>query len=202
MLILLCATECLPAGEPNNTFCLLSDPHLHINAFFGGRYGKYEDNKNKALTWIRKLGLLWGHHTVELAVREGARWQYDGGYMGYIRVNGQEVKLSQAGDAMALAGGEVEVTWLAARLESGDDLVDVYQVRMGDVLTLKVTLRPEVAQLRTEEDGVVHFSLELPHVDLSDSVHGVLGQVRVSSSETPVMSICSLAEDLLWSCLG
>lgn len=172
------------AGEPNATFCLVSDNHVHINGYYGGRFGKYGDDENKALTWIRKLGLLWGHHTIELAVREGPRWQYDAGYMGYMRVDGMEVKLSQAGDSVAFARGRIVLTWLAARHRSGNDLVDVYEVRIRKVLKLKLVLRPEVEQLRTLQDGVVHFAVEIPHVALTDSAHGVLGQTYRSDFQS------------------
>lgn len=149
---------------------------MHVNAYFGGRYDQWGDNANKPLTWIRQLGIMWGEHTVTLAAREGARWQYDEGYMSAISVDGKVVTLSEEGQSATFANGAIEISWLASSLRSGDDLVDVYLVRIGEALMMRLTLRPEVALLRTEEDGVVHFDVEFPKVDLSDKAHGVLGQ--------------------------
>ncbi len=125
---------------------------------------------------MRSVAILWGEHTVTLHARQGARWQYDSGYMSAIEVDGQRVSLAAAGDSVSLANGAVEISWLAARLPSGDDLVDVYSVKIADVLMMRMTLRPEVALLRTLDDGVVHFNLEFPQAQLSDDAHGVLGQ--------------------------
>lgn len=163
-------------GEPGNNYCLLSDSHVHVNAYYGGRFDRWGDNPHKPLTWIRKLGIMWGEHTITLAAREGARWQYDEGYMSQIEVDGDSVKLNQAGDSASFANGAIEISWMAAKLPSADDLVDVYTVKVAQVLLMRLTLRPEVELLRTAEDGVVHFTVELPTADVSNMAHGVLGQ--------------------------
>lgn len=163
-------------GEPGNNYCLLSDKHIHLNAYFGGRFDKWGDNPTKPLTWIRKLGILWGEHTITLSAREGASWQYDSGYMSKMEVDGVEVVLRKEGESVSLVNGEIEISWLAAKMNSGDDLVDVYLVKVGKALLMRLTLRPEIEMLRTPEDGIVHFNVEIPKSDFSDSVHGVMGQ--------------------------
>ena len=147
-----------------------------MNAFYGGRFDQWGDNPSKPLTWIRKMGILWGQHRITLAAREGARWQYDNGYMARVAVNGEEVALNNEGDSATFANGAVEISWLAAKLPSADDLVDVYLVKIAQAFIMRLTVRPEIALLRTPEDGVVHFDVEFPKVDVSDKVHGVLGQ--------------------------
>jgi hypothetical protein len=122
------------------------------------------------------VGLLWGHHSIKFFAREGAAWQYNNGYMSGMEVDGKRVSLSQAGDSISFADGRIQLTWLAAKERSGDDEVDVYQVNIEGILTLRLTLRPEVASLRTSEDGLVHFNLDFVALDLSDKAHGVLGQ--------------------------
>jgi hypothetical protein len=164
------------SGKPGNTYCLISDSHVHVNAFYGGRFDQWGANPSKPLTWIRKLGVMWGEHKIVLAAREGARWQYDDGYMARMTVDGEPVTLTAEGDSASFANGAVEISWLAAKLSSADDLVDVYSVRIANAFIMRVTLRPEIELLRTKDDGVVHFDLEFPKVELSDNAHGVLGQ--------------------------
>lgn len=163
-------------GRPGNVYCLLSDSHVHVNAYYGGRFDRWGDNPSKPLTWIRKLGVLWGEHKITLAAREGARWQYDEGYMASIVVDGKELSLSSEGESASFANGQIQISWLAAKLRSADDWVDVYSVKIGSAVILRITLRPEIALLRTEHDGVVHFDIEVPKADVSTNVHGVLGQ--------------------------
>ena len=154
----------------------MTDAHVHVNAYYGGRYGEYEGNMHKALTWIRQVGVMWGHHTIYMAARGGARWQYDNGYMSVIKVDGETVALSQPGDKALFANGLISISWVAAKERSGDDEVDVYQVDVENVISMRVILRPEVENLRTETDGVVHMNLEWPVVEVSEGIHGVLGQ--------------------------
>jgi Root cap len=164
-------------GKPEETYCLVSDSHLHINAYYGGRYATNKTGgASKPLTWIRKVALLWGHHSVKLSAREGAAWGYNSGYMAQMEVDGKQVTLSQPGDSIALANEKIHLTWLAAKERSGDDEVDVYQVEIKGVMTMRLTLRPEVASLRTANDGVVHFNLDFVALELSNKAHGVLGQ--------------------------
>ena len=133
-------------GNPNSTYCLVSDAHLHVNAYYGGRFASdSQDAASKAMTWIRKVGILWGHHTIQLAAREGARWQYDNGYMASIEVDGKLVALTRPGETVWFpvisdknrvakkdgAGNRIGITWVAAQEKSGDDLVDVYDVQVS-----------------------------------------------------------------------
>jgi Root cap len=163
-------------GVPNNSYCILSDSHLHLNAFFGGYYGAYEGNPSKPLTWMRKIGLLWGHHSFLFEAREGASWQYGSGYMSRVEVDGEEVALSQPGEKAVFADGAVTIAWEAARQSSGDDEIDVYSVEIVGVVKVVMELRPEVASLRTATDGTVHFDLQFLKSHLSANAHGVLGQ--------------------------
>jgi hypothetical protein len=96
--------------------------------------------------------------------------------MAKIEVDGQEVKLRNEGESISFVTGAIEISWLAAKLQSADDLVDVYLVKVADVAMMRLTLRPEIALLRTPEDGVVHFDIELPKADVSDKAHGIMGQ--------------------------
>eukprot|EP00897_Mesotaenium_endlicherianum_P002551 jgi/Mesen1/2323/ME000155S01413 len=167
-------------GHPGQVYCLVSDAHVHVNAYYGGRYGTWGENTNKSMTWIRKVAILWGRHSVVLEAREGATWQYGAGYLASAEVDGEQVvgQMQREGDVARFFGGQLSLTWAHAKLPSGDDLVDVYEVVVENVVTARLTLRPEVALLRTGTDGVVHFGVSFPRINLTNSAHGVLGQTH------------------------
>eukprot|EP00271_Cylindrocystis_brebissonii_P001161 TRINITY_DN11465_c2_g1_i1.p1 TRINITY_DN11465_c2_g1~~TRINITY_DN11465_c2_g1_i1.p1 ORF type:complete len:323 (+),score=90.40 TRINITY_DN11465_c2_g1_i1:162-1130(+) len=163
------------SGVPDTTYTLFTDADLHVNAYFGGRYGQWGKDSHHAITWMRKIAIFQGHHTLVLEAREGAEAAYGSGYMARMSFDGQEFTLSQAGEVAELADG-IKVTWTAAKEQSVDDLVDVYEVEIPGLLKMMLTLRPEVALLRTAEDGTVHFAVDVASIKLSSVAHGILGQ--------------------------
>ncbi|CAI5498540.1 unnamed protein product [Closterium sp. Naga37s-1] len=162
------------SGLPNHHFALISDAHLQVNGYFGGRFGTW-GNATKALTWIRSLGIMFGHHTAVLHARNGSSADYGNGYLGRVTVNDRPVRVPAPGTSVNLWPG-ASLRWVKARLRSGDDLVDVYDLLITDMGTLRLTLRPEVKNLRTGDDGVVHFGIDVLGATFSTAVHGVLGQ--------------------------
>ncbi|CAI7847168.1 unnamed protein product [Closterium sp. NIES-54] len=162
------------SGLPNHHFALISDAHLQVNGYFGGRFGTW-GNATKALTWIRSLGIMFGHHTAVLHARNGSSADYGNGYLGRVTVNDRPVRVPAPGTSVNLWPG-ASLRWVKARLRSGDDLVDVYDLLITDMGTLRLTLRPEVKNLRTGDDGVVHFGIDVLGSTFSTAVHGVLGQ--------------------------
>lgn len=163
-------------GLPSKTYCMLSDSHLHINVFHGGRFGQWGTNPHKPLTWIRQIALLWGHHVIYLAAREGSDWKYGNGYLKEITVDGTQVALEKPGDYSSFFDHQMKIKWVSGKKPSGDDEVDVYEIEIEGVIKMVLVLRPEIALLRTKDDGVVHFSIEIPKVSVSANVHGILGQ--------------------------
>lgn len=164
------------SGLPNENFALISDSHLQVNAFFGGRWARWMEHERKALTWMRKVAVLWGHHSVIFEAREGPDAKYRKGYLTGLVVDGQYQKLRFPGEKLYLFDGQVEVKWLAGAKPLGGDLVDEYEVTVADIISLRLTLRPEIEMMRTLEDGLVHFTVEVASAKLSSTVHGVLGQ--------------------------
>ncbi|GJP52559.1 hypothetical protein CLOM_g11661 [Closterium sp. NIES-68] len=162
------------SGRPNRNYALISDAHIQINAFFGGRYGVWA-NHAKALTWIRSLAILTGHHLLVLDARRGASAEYGDGYLVRILVDGSAMELDTPGTSLQLWPG-AELAWVAAGKRDGGDLIDVYELKVANVVTLRVTLRPEIAAMRTATDGTVHMSIGVERASLSPAVHGILGQ--------------------------
>lgn len=165
------------SGVPNKHFALLSDTDLHVNALFGGRYGPRGSSSQKAQTWMRQISILRGTHSLLLEARAGADASYGDGYMQSIIADGKELQLKDVGEKADVFGdGQVELTWLVRGEPEADDIVDKYEVKVKNVMRMVLTLRPEVEALRTEEDGTVHFGVNIVEANFSPIVHGVLGQ--------------------------
>ncbi|GJP29480.1 hypothetical protein CLOM_g16748 [Closterium sp. NIES-68] len=166
------------SGRPGENYALISDAHVAVNAHFGGRWGEWE-GRNKALTWMREIAILWGHHSIVFEAREGWASGYRNGYLQRLLVDSEDVKLGLPGSHLDVASffdGQFELRWAAAKKPLKGELVDEYEVRIGDVLSLRLALQPEIAALRTDDDGVVHFTVDVQSAKLSPNVHGVLGQ--------------------------
>ncbi|CAI5950320.1 unnamed protein product [Closterium sp. NIES-65] len=166
------------SGRPGEDYSLISDAHVAVQAHFDGRWGEWE-GRNKALTWMRQISVLWGHHTIVFEARQGWAADYRTGYLQRLVVDNEEVKLGVPGshlEAASFFDGQVEIKWVAAKKPVKDDLVDEYEIRISDILALRLTLRPEIEMLRTDEDGLVHFTVDVMSAKLSPNVHGVLGQ--------------------------
>ncbi|CAI5514792.1 unnamed protein product [Closterium sp. Naga37s-1] len=165
------------SGQPSENFALISDAHIAVNAYFGGRVEKeWMGQKNKVMTWMRNIAILWGHHSVVFEARPGADSEYGAGYLKAIYVDGEKTSLSFPGEKMYLFDGSVELKWVDARKKVGDDLVDIYEISVAEIITLRLILRPEIKLMRTKNDGLVHFTIEVVSAQLSANVHGVLGQ--------------------------
>ncbi|CAI5535202.1 unnamed protein product [Closterium sp. Naga37s-1] len=162
------------SGKPNRNYAIVSDLHLQVNGYFGGRYTAW-GSRLKALTWIRDVSVMHGHHTVVLEARKGAEFDYNEGYLARVLVDGKPVQVKAPGTSLTLWEGAT-LTWVYARQQNGDDYVDVFDLAVDGVATIRLTLRPEVETWRTPKDGTVHFGLEVLDAHFSPAVHGVLGQ--------------------------
>ncbi|CAI5469753.1 unnamed protein product [Closterium sp. Yama58-4] len=158
----------------NFTVGMLCDGRDKGDPHFTGADGRWNGDV-KALTWIRSVGLMAGHHTVVLEARRGAEAEYGNGYLARVVADGVAVELTVPGTTVQLWDGAT-LKWEAALKLSGTDLVDVYDVKIDGVATIRLTLRPEVKNLRTPTDAAVHFGLDVLFSSFSQAVHGVLGQ--------------------------
>eukprot|EP00271_Cylindrocystis_brebissonii_P015443 TRINITY_DN3833_c0_g2_i2.p1 TRINITY_DN3833_c0_g2~~TRINITY_DN3833_c0_g2_i2.p1 ORF type:complete len:321 (-),score=32.61 TRINITY_DN3833_c0_g2_i2:804-1721(-) len=163
-------------GVPRSHYCLVTDVHLHINVYYGGRTAFKQDLPQKHLTWIRKVGILWGPHSLAFSAREGARWQYGSGFMGHMELNGVRITPPRIGNTVTLADGAIRIRLLAGNVVSGEERSDIYEVTIHNILKMSMRVLPEKEALRTDSDAVVHFDLEFPVLQVTNEAHGVLGQ--------------------------
>ena len=162
-------------GVPRKSFSLISDTHLQVNGYFDGYPSLVNPTSSKTMTWIRAIGIMSGHHTVTLFARTGGDPAYGrNGYVDRVEIDGNVAHLS-TGQKVTLWEGAY-IKWAGSRVKDGDDLVDIIDVSIREAGIVRLTVRPEVAMLRTRDDAVIHFSLAMVKPKFSSAVHGVLGQ--------------------------
>ncbi|XP_068645399.1 uncharacterized protein [Aristolochia californica] len=169
-------------GKANQTFTLVSDTHIHINARFIGRRpeGRARDN-----TWIQAVGIMFGTHTFTLAAKKVAQWedavdQFD---------------FSYDGTPLSMDVGHL-TSWTAPNSPLSLE-------RTAPVNSITLTL-PEVAEISvsivpiTKEDDRVHnyqipandcfahLEVQFKFFNLSEKVEGVLGQTYRPEFANPV----------------
>ena len=125
---------------------------------------------------MRSLALLFGHNVVTIEARAGPSAEYESGYLARLTLNGDDIAAPGVGDRLVLLDGQLEVVQTKGGEMDGSDLIDEFEVRVGEALLMRLLLRPEVEALRTEEDGLVHFEVDVVKAQLSRNAHGILGQ--------------------------
>lgn len=176
-------------GAPNNQDALIGNRGLEGNDAFDSLLAEpgfaLESDlivAPKTENWIRKVSISWNMHTLALEVLEGFEGKYGfAEYMQRILLDGHPVFLSSAGESAKFElseGTSIKVTWLVAEEPSGDNKVDKYEVSLGDVLTLVLSLKPNVEIIRSSGEVRVFFGVDLFH--LSVDVRGVVGQTHSS----------------------
>eukprot|EP00270_Netrium_digitus_P000244 TRINITY_DN10232_c0_g1_i1.p1 TRINITY_DN10232_c0_g1~~TRINITY_DN10232_c0_g1_i1.p1 ORF type:complete len:422 (+),score=63.72 TRINITY_DN10232_c0_g1_i1:122-1387(+) len=170
-------------GELDKSFCLVTDENFHINALLRG----YVDNRTegatllsngKALrTWMKQLGFVWkaadGRHTLRMVARDGKIQERGNGFLQLMEVDGQAIRLEVGQSFNGPAGLTVKFVGVEKmrRFE-----YDVYTVSVDDKLTAEVRLRIAFPALQTETEAYTHLDMHLLSVQMTQNVHGVLGQ--------------------------
>ncbi|GJP44405.1 hypothetical protein CLOM_g13716 [Closterium sp. NIES-68] len=189
----------LQVSLPERSFCLFSDPELHINMRLGGYLDRRTTLTNPAnqptpRVWIRELGFVWRSptegdatsgksgkegpvHNMRFVARRGPQEARGEGYLAALEVDGTLVPRLMLGDELSLFDGQATVT-LDAHEKSGPGGADVdkYKIRIEGLLEAEVRVRAAHPLLQRDGDAMVHLNLELEQVHYSMDVHGVLGQ--------------------------
>jgi len=160
-------------GKKDQDFCIVTDAGLHINAHFIGNHNRAT---NRDFTWIQALGIHFAHHSL------------------YVGAAANAAKWDAAADHLALAFDEEAVALLPASVVGA-----VWSPPAAPALSVTRTARANavVVELRgvfrvvpitaedsrvhgygvTEDDcRLAHLDLGFKFYDLTDDVHGVLGQ--------------------------
>ncbi|KAJ7557713.1 hypothetical protein O6H91_04G006400 [Diphasiastrum complanatum] len=163
-------------GEPGSIYCMLSDPNLHINMQMDGRM---IENSNETRTWIKSLGVLFGNHRIILSALSGDDLSHSQTFMGEISADGDQVHLP-INRMYNSADGRVSLSY-DKKIEHAVMPHDTYTLSLKGAARMRITVSPEIPDMREEGDAFFHLSFEFLEADLSPSVHGVLGQTHLNS---------------------
>ena len=181
-------------GGKDQDFCIVTDAGLHINAHFIGRR---DPAMSRDFTWIQALGIRFAHHRLYVgAHNKTARWSSDDVDRLDLAFDGERVAIpAHTGAAWRPpAAPALAVTRTAA--------ANGVRVRLEGVLDVVANVVPvseEDSRVHgygvAEDDCLAHLDLGFRFLDLTDDVHGVLGQTyrydyvsRLSvTSRIPVM---------------
>ncbi|KAL6613739.1 hypothetical protein ACP70R_036009 [Stipagrostis hirtigluma subsp. patula] len=179
-------------GKRDRDFCIVSDADLHINAHF---IGKRNPTMSRDFTWIQALGIRFAHHRLFMGAKKTAKWNSDVDLL-ELSFDGEPIQIPADTGARwesATAPG-LSVTRTAAANGIRVELKGVF-----DIMAKVVPITEEDSRVHnygvTEEDCLAHLDLGFKFHDLTENVHGVLGQTYRSdyvnqlsvSSNMPVM---------------
>ncbi|KAJ1287250.1 hypothetical protein BS78_03G416500 [Paspalum vaginatum] len=180
-------------GEKDHDFCILSDAGLHINAHF---IGKRNPAMGRDFTWIQALGIRFAHHRLYMGAQKTAKWDNDVDRLD-LAFDGAPIDVP-APDSGAVWRSAAVPGLTVARTASANG-VRVRLEGVFDIMANVVPISAEDSRIHnygvTDDDCLAHFDLGFRFFDLTDDVHGVLGQTYRSdyvnqlsvSSNMPVM---------------
>jgi hypothetical protein len=169
-------------GKKDQDFCIVSDAGLHINAHF---IGKRNPATSRDFTWIQALGIRFAHHRLYVGAARTAKWSSDDD----DDVDRLELAFDDE-DVAALLPRSVGARWAApptapALSVTRTARVNTVVVELRGVFRIMASVVPITAEDSrihnygvTDGDGdsLAHLDLGFKFHDLTDDVHGVLGQ--------------------------
>eukprot|EP00897_Mesotaenium_endlicherianum_P006402 jgi/Mesen1/5790/ME000293S04941 len=189
-------------GEPDRTFCLVSDEKVHINMLLRGYYdnrteGASAMKNGKAIrTWIRELGVLWTDaqgvdHNMLLVARDGKKQERDEGFLARVEYDDMTVPGMHVGQEF---NGEGGVTLKMEGYEkSGQFDVDFYTLKIAGLVDMDIRLRVAHPLLQTPTDAEAHINVGINSIKNTPSIHGVLGQTYRADHTKRAVDFTSLA---------
>ncbi|PAN26363.1 hypothetical protein PAHAL_5G005300 [Panicum hallii] len=179
-------------GKKDQDFCILSDANLHINAHF---IGKRNPAMSRDFTWIQALGVRFADHRLYMGAKKTAKWNNDVDRLD-LAFDGAPIDIPTEIGAVWQSAAAPGLTVTRTATTNG---VRVHLTGMFDIMANVVPISEEDSRIHnygvTDDDSLAHFDLGFKFIDLSDDVHGVLGQTYRSdyvnqlsvSSKMPVM---------------
>ncbi|TVU09209.1 hypothetical protein EJB05_42657, partial [Eragrostis curvula] len=179
-------------GKKDQDYCILSDTNLHINAHF---ISKRNPTMRRDFTWIQALGIGFADHRLYMGATKTTKWNND--------VDRLELSFDGAPiDIPTETGAKWEsasVSGLTILRTATANVVRVQLKGVFDIMANVVPVSEEDSRIHnygvTEDDSLAHFDLDFKFYNLSNDVHGVLGQTYRTdyvnhlskSSNIPVM---------------
>uniref|UniRef100_A0ACD6ALL8 Uncharacterized protein n=1 Tax=Avena sativa TaxID=4498 RepID=A0ACD6ALL8_AVESA len=160
-------------GKKDQDFCVVSDANLHINAHF---IGKRNPAMRRDFTWIQALGIRFADHRLYMGAQRTVKWDDDVDRL-ELTFDGMPIDIPKEIDM------EWQSTTVPALTVSRTSMTNGVKVELKGVFEVSAKVVPiteEDSRIHnygvTEDDSLAHFDLAFKFYDLTDDVHGVLGQ--------------------------
>ncbi|RLM61844.1 uncharacterized protein C2845_PM14G11780 [Panicum miliaceum] len=160
-------------GKKDQDFCVVSDAHLHINAHF---IGKRNPAMSRDFTWIQALGIRFAHHRLYVGAVKTAEWDAAADHL-TIAFDDEDVALPR------FVGSRWAPPTAPALSVTRTAQVNTVVVELRGVFRIMANVVPITAEDSrihnygvTDDDSLAHLDLGFKFYDLTDDVHGVLGQ--------------------------
>ncbi|CAO2143712.1 unnamed protein product [Urochloa humidicola] len=165
-------------GKKDETFCLVTDDNLHINARF---MGNHNADSGRDFTWVQALGVTFtsggADHKLYIGARRAAEWDEDEDHV-VIALDGEPVDLDTSKNAR---WASATVPGLTVTRTADANAVAVELAGAFTVTANAVPITDEESRAhsygKTERDSLVHLDVGYAfHGGLTGGVDGVLGQ--------------------------
>ncbi|CAI5991881.1 unnamed protein product [Closterium sp. NIES-65] len=207
-------------GLPDRSFCLYTDRQVHVNMAMRG-YLDHRPlppsagnrsmlaaarfvNGSAVRTWIRQLAIMWhdgessnsnstSAHSLVLTARDGKEQTRGAqGFLASATLDNKPLPRLTLGESHVLSNAQLILSFVGQE-KTGPFDVDVYTLRLENLLELELKLRAAHPLLQTPEDAQVHINLMFVDSNPSRQVHGVMGQTYRSGREQRTMEYSRLA---------
>ncbi|KAM0824818.1 hypothetical protein ACQ4PT_069956 [Festuca glaucescens] len=160
-------------GKKDQDFCIVSDANLHINAHF---IGKRNPAMSRDFTWIQALGIRFADHSLYMGAQKTIKWDDDVDRL-ELTFDGMPVTIPDERDGQWQSTAVPALTVTRTSMTNG---VRVELKGVLDILAKVVPITDKDSQIHnygvTGDDSLAHFDIGFKFYDLTDDVHGVLGQ--------------------------
>ncbi|XP_044973567.1 uncharacterized protein LOC123441117 [Hordeum vulgare subsp. vulgare] len=179
-------------GKKDQDFCVVSDADLHINAHF---IGKRNPTMSRDFTWIQALGIRFADHRLYIGAQKTTKWNNDVDRLD-LAFDGESINVAAGVGAKWQSTSDPALTVTRTTVTNG---VRVQLKGVFDIMAKVVPITEEDSRTHnygvTEDDSLAHLDIGFKFDDLTDDVHGVLGQTYRSdyvnklsvSANMPVM---------------
>ncbi|GJP73961.1 hypothetical protein CLOP_g4624 [Closterium sp. NIES-67] len=164
-------------------------------------------NGSAVRTWIRQLAIMWhdgegsssstsastSSHSLVLTARDGKeQTRGSKGFLASATLDNVLLPRLTLGQSHILSNGRLNLSFVGQE-KTGPYDVDVYSLRLDNLLELDLKLRAAHPLLQTPEDAQVHINVMFVDSNPSGQVHGVMGQTFRSGRERRTMEYSRLS---------
>ncbi|VAH84646.1 unnamed protein product [Triticum turgidum subsp. durum] len=161
-------------GKKDQDFCIVSDADLHINAHF---IGKRNPSMSRDFTWIQALGIRFAHHRLFMGAQKTTSWNGDVDHLEMSFDDAAiEIPIEAGARWQSAAVPGLTVTRTAATNGVRVHLRGVFDIMANVVPITEVDSRIHNYGVAGSGDSLAHLDIGFKFHDLTDDVHGVLGQ--------------------------